>query len=91
MDKEGRKQTIKRIISTRKISGQEELVEILSGLGYEITQATLSRDLKEIGVAKVFDPDMGYVYALPQNIGVMDKIGSKMNLPGESITSIEFS
>ena len=91
MDKEGRKQTIKKIISTRKISGQEELVEILSGMGYEITQATLSRDLKEIGVAKVSDPEKGYVYALPQNIGVMDKIGTKMSMPSESITSIEFS
>jgi transcriptional regulator of arginine metabolism len=91
MRKESRKQEVKKLISTRKISSQEELVELLNGLGYETTQATLSRDLKEIGVARISDNEKGHIYVLPQDIGMMDKIGSKFNLPGESITFIEFS
>jgi len=91
MDKESRHYEIKKIISSRKISGQEELVEELSKLGCEITQATLSRDLKEMGIAKIPDIDLGYVYVLPQKLGMMDRMGAAMNVPGESIISVEFS
>jgi transcriptional regulator of arginine metabolism len=91
MRKASRKQEVKKLISTRKISSQEELVEILNEMGYETTQATLSRDLKEIGVARIPDSEKGHIYVLPQDIGMIDKIGSKLNLPGESITFIEFS
>jgi transcriptional regulator of arginine metabolism len=91
MDKESRIQEIKKIISSRKISGQDSLLEALSELGYEITQATLSRDLKEIGIAKIPDPEFGYIYVLPQRIGVMDRKNTAMSHPGESIVSIEFS
>ena len=91
MDKESRKQDIKKIIAARKISGQEELLEELAELGYDITQATLSRDLKELGVAKVPDHELGYIYVLPQKIGVMERMTNAMHIPGESIVSIEFS
>jgi len=91
MSKEKRKQDIKKIISSRKISGQEELLEELSDLGYDITQATLSRDLKEMGIAKVPDHELGYIYVLPQKFGMMERMGAAMSVPGESIMSIEFS
>jgi transcriptional regulator of arginine metabolism len=91
MAKENRKQDIKKIVASRKISGQEELLEELFNMGYEITQATLSRDLKELGIAKIPDAELGYVYVLPQKIGVMERMGSAMSIPGESIVSIEFS
>jgi transcriptional regulator of arginine metabolism len=91
MDKETRHQEIKKIISTLKISGQEELLEALKEKGYDLTQATLSRDIKEMGIAKVPDPDKGYVYVLPQKIGLIDRMHKPSNIPGESIVSIEFS
>jgi transcriptional regulator of arginine metabolism len=91
MDKESRKHDIRKIISSRKISGQEELLEALTKFGYDITQATLSRDLKDLGVAKIPDKEKGYVYILPDEIGKLGRVVATMNNPGESIVSMEFS
>jgi transcriptional regulator of arginine metabolism len=87
MDKDNRKQDIKKIISSQKISGQDELLAALKKMGYEITQATLSRDIKELGIAKMSDPEKGYIYILPKQIGMAER----MNRPIDSIVSFEFS
>jgi transcriptional regulator of arginine metabolism len=89
MDKDNRKNDIKKIISTQKISGQEELLNVLKNMGYELTQATLSRDIKEMGIAKVPDHEKGYIYVLPKNIGLGERVS--MNTQSESIISLEFS
>ncbi len=44
---------IKEIISTQEIGSQEELTEILQSNNFETTQATLSRDLHEIGIVRI--------------------------------------
>jgi transcriptional regulator of arginine metabolism len=59
--------TIKEIISKNKISGQEELLEILEKKGLSYTQATLSRDLKFLKVNKISDSTKGYIYELPDH------------------------
>jgi len=56
---------IRRLIGNRNISSQEELMKMLEKQGYEMTQATLSRDLKYLKVAKMPDDKAGYVYILP--------------------------
>jgi len=89
MDKEKRKQDIKKIISSHKISGQDELLIALKKFGYDITQATLSRDIKEMGIAKMPDHEKGYIYILPKDIGLADRM--LMNTPKDSIISLEFS
>src|SRR5512147_1550853 len=91
MDKETRHQDIKQIISLHKISCQEELLEVLKEKGYDLTQATLSRDIKEMGIAKVPDPDKGYIYVMPHRIGLHERMIKPSGIPGESIVSIEFS
>jgi transcriptional regulator of arginine metabolism len=50
-----------------RVSSQDELKEKLSAAGVEVTQATLSRDLKALGVVRVFHPDNGYFYACALN------------------------
>src|SRR5690554_1203526 len=57
---------IRSIISTGNVGSQEELLSVLKKKGYELTQATLSRDLKYLQVAKVSQPVQGYVYVLPE-------------------------
>lgn len=59
--------TIKLIISSRDISSQEEILNELNEAGFEVTQATLSRDLKKLKVAKASTADGRYVYVLPNN------------------------
>ena len=50
--KANRLDAIKMIISSKEISSQEELLQALGKEGFELTQATLSRDLKQLKVAK---------------------------------------
>ena len=52
-------------MSNQQISTQEELCESLSSQGFMVTQATVSRDIKELKLIKVFSPE-GYHYALPE-------------------------
>ena len=53
MNKQRRHFTIKQIIAHQVISSQDELCQALEKAGIEVTQATLSRDMKELGIARV--------------------------------------
>lgn len=56
---------IREIIHKKDIQTQEELVEELRRAGYNVTQATVSRDIKELHLVKVPMPDGNYKYSLP--------------------------
>jgi transcriptional regulator of arginine metabolism len=56
---------IKEMIATHSIKTQEELVERLREAGFPVTQATVSRDIKELQLIKVPDGNGDYKYALP--------------------------
>ena len=66
--KEHRLDAIKMIISSREFSSQEELLQELRQEGFKLTQATLSRDLKRLKVAKASSVTGKYVYVLPNDI-----------------------
>jgi transcriptional regulator of arginine metabolism len=55
------------IISSKEIGSQEELLQELTKEGFRLTQATLSRDLKQLKVAKAASMNGNYVYVLPNN------------------------
>ncbi|EKF23548.1 arginine repressor [Mycolicibacterium hassiacum DSM 44199] len=64
----GRQARIVSILSTRSIRSQGELAEILAAEGIEVTQATLSRDLEELGAVKLRGADGGSgVYVVPED------------------------
>jgi transcriptional regulator of arginine metabolism len=63
MNKSARHFAIKEIIQHNFISGQEELVNFLKKRGIEATQATLSRDMAELGVVRVHTSE-GAKYSL---------------------------
>jgi transcriptional regulator of arginine metabolism len=60
--------TIKMIISSQEIRLQEELMQKLQDEGFSVTQATLSRDLKQLKVAKAANLEGNYVYVLPNDV-----------------------
>ena len=60
-----RLKTIRKLIKTYRIESQEALLGYLSREGFDVTQATLSRDLKLLKVGKLSDGHNGYVYTLP--------------------------
>lgn len=59
--------TIKQIIQTQEIGNQEELAQALAKNGYNLTQPSLSRDLKLLKVVKGFAPGGKNIYMLPDN------------------------
>ncbi len=63
MNKPQRHFIIKEIIQTQPVASQEELVALLKKRNFDVTQATLSRDLAELGVARIHTND-GLRYSL---------------------------
>lgn len=63
--KADRLETLKMIISSQELGSQNEVLEALAKEGYKLTQATLSRDLKRLKVAKAASISGKYVYVLP--------------------------
>ena len=64
-ERDARLKEIRKLIKNNKIESQEELLSLLTKDGFEVTQATLSRDLKLLKVGKIADGRDGYVYTLP--------------------------
>lgn len=64
-NKRNRLQIISEILRSRVVGSQEELLSLLAEKQCEVTQATLSRDLKALKVAKTPLADGTYKYVLP--------------------------
>lgn len=68
MSRPGRQARITELVSTLAIRSQTELGRLLAAEGIEITQATLSRDLDELGAVKLRGPDSGApIYVIPED------------------------
>jgi transcriptional regulator of arginine metabolism len=63
--KASRLEALKMLISSKELSNQEEVLQALKVEGFLLTQATLSRDLKQLKVAKAASMNGKYVYVLP--------------------------
>ena len=64
-NKNSRLETLKILISSQELCSQEEVLRALNKEGFQLTQATLSRDLKQLKVAKAASMNGKYVYVLP--------------------------
>ena len=72
MKKKDRLELIRMIVQENKITTQEELVRLLQAEGLKATQATVSRDINEIGITKVPTEDGSYIYGFstaPRRVG----------------------
>ena len=65
--KEERRRAIENLIRNNALGSQEEVAERLAGLGFDVTQATVSRDLELLGAVKVRRSG-GLSYALPEQV-----------------------
>lgn len=74
-DKQHRKTAIADIIKNQKIHTQDELISALKSKGYSVTQATLSRDMNELGAIKRPDSVEGTYYVLPHHGNTTNHIG----------------
>lgn len=65
---------ILRVVRERRIESQDELRQALADDGFTVTQATLSRDIRELGLAKLADPGGGAYYAHPHRGAVRPEL-----------------
>ncbi len=66
-----RQKKIMEIIEHESISTQEELAEALQEAGFLVTQATISRDIRELRLVKIATGDNKYTYGLPKEQGII--------------------
>ncbi|MDD2380876.1 MAG: ArgR family transcriptional regulator [Mariniphaga sp.] len=83
---------VRKIIAKGNVHSQEEILAALKIKGFDLTQATLSRDLKFLQVAKVPHPLSGYIYIIPDSgQGDTTVVRSNDNFLAEGFKGIEFS
>ena len=92
--KTNRLEALRLIISSQQLGSQDELLNALQKEGFKLTQATLSRDLKQLKVAKAASMSGNYVYVLPnemmyKRVTTPNSIREMMRVPG--FISINFS
>ena len=92
--KNSRLEALRMIISSQEMGSQEELLQALKQEGFIVTQATLSRDLKQLKVAKAATMRGNYVYVLPNDtmykrVSTPLRVKEMMQVPG--FLSINFS
>ena len=92
--KNNRLEALRLIISSQELGSQEELLDALQREGFKLTQATLSRDLKQLKVAKAATMGGKYVYVLPnetmyKRVSTPQTLREMLQVPG--FVSINFS
>lgn len=61
-----RQRAIRQLVQERPVASQREVVDALTEQGFEVTQATVSRDITELGLHKAASAD-GHVYVVPED------------------------
>ncbi len=88
MSRSARQSKILDLISNRNIETQDELADALRNSGFDVTQATVSRDIKELGLLKMPDNNGNYRYVVQQQ--AEPKLSNKlMTVIREAIISVK--
>ena len=98
LTKPERQRLIGSVIARRRVGTQLELLEALARAGCRVTQATVSRDIRDLGLEKIRDPLGRPRYALPQRgrradpqqalIAVLEQFGRRAT-PAENIVVVQ--
>ena len=95
VSKKDRLAALRLVILSNELSSQEEVIQAMSRQGIAVTQTTLSRDMKQLKVAKAADSEGRYVYALPEEASYrrMHRPEPQAHnlLPSPGYKSIQFS
>ena len=92
--KKSRLETLRMIISSQQMGSQDELLQALQKEGFQLTQATLSRDLKQLKVAKASTLNGTYVYVLPNDTmykRVTTSVNIREMMQSSGFVSLNFS
>lgn len=85
-----RQAKILEIIQSRSIETQDELIRALEEAGYRATQATVSRDIKELRLIKILNGDGKYCYSV-MKVGGEQAPTKFMSIFHDAVSSIDFA
>lgn len=91
MMKSKRQQLILEIVSSNPMATQDQLAKELLARGLRVTQATISRDIKELGLVKIPAGDNQYSYTVPPNQAVINAYGRLQRLFKDSVLKVDDS
>lgn len=79
------------IVQEHNVETQEALMELLHQYGHKVTQATVSRDIKELRLAKIPNGQGGYKYSVPANVTKGDLLRRAKRIFEDYVRSVDFS
>lgn len=88
--KSARQRRIAQLLKSHQVTSQNQLVELLEGSGHPATQATVSRDLDDLGAVKI-RRDGKVVYTIPAQLGAAPSGDALRRLMSTSVAGIESS
>lgn len=94
MKKSDRHTLIKQIITQQNVGSQEELIQLLKKAGVDATQATISRDIRELRIVKDHDNSGNVRYGIfnqPTETGMEEKLAASIKEEMLSLEQIQFT
>lgn len=88
MNNKERLEKIRRFVSDYEVGTQEAIVEYLKQSGITATQATISRDIKELGIVKIPQKNNTYIYELPKSASTSLKLADNNILDFELLRNM---
>lgn len=91
--KSQRQQIIMKLVSEENIDTQESLQAALAERGFKVTQATVSRDIKELSLIKTVAPDGSYRYSIPslKKSGMQGERNPVLGFISDSVLAIDYA
>ncbi|MGI5889133.1 MAG: arginine repressor [Oscillospiraceae bacterium] len=86
--KRDRLKAIRQIISEQPVGRQEDLMKLLNEQGYNVTQATVSRDIRELGLGKITDDNGNYRYVVAGTMNDSEKKKKFSNIFRDAVVSV---
>lgn len=82
-----------KLVSEKCIDTQESLQAELAKKGFSVTQATVSRDIKELSLIKTIAPDGSYRYSIPalKKSGMQEGGSAVLSFISESVSSVDYA
>lgn len=84
--KNRRQAKIINIVKSMQVHTHDELIDALKAEGVQVTQATVSRDIKELGIIKVPSADGGSVYSVPEVVSEPNR--NRVDMVSDSIRAV---
>lgn len=89
--KSERQKAILRVVGEESIETQSELAQRLKEKGFKVTQATISRDIKDLGLVKVPGSENKYCYAAPPDHRMANVVGRLERMFQDSVVRFDDS